>query len=137
VSSTLALLADLRSRGIELVVAGDRIRYRPKAALTPELARRVLALKPALLDALQHETVAEDGERVAELVLSPELFKVRTIDDLIDLWADDSSPPIRCFTCRGVRWWRLRAGGPWVCPRCHPPLPALGEIEWRDGGGAA
>ena len=44
-----ALLAELTHRGIELQVRGDRLRYRPRSALTQELAERVRAHKAELL----------------------------------------------------------------------------------------
>ena len=31
-----ALVADLRARGVELVPAGDRLRFRPASAVPPE-----------------------------------------------------------------------------------------------------
>jgi len=51
-SAAAALLAELVRRGIELQPHGDRLRYRPKAAMTPELAERVKAHQPELLAAL-------------------------------------------------------------------------------------
>ncbi len=46
------LLAALRSRGIELQAHGDRLRYRPKAAMTPELAKCLRVYRAELLAAL-------------------------------------------------------------------------------------
>ncbi|MCK4342444.1 MAG: hypothetical protein KAY37_12055, partial [Phycisphaerae bacterium] len=43
-----ALLAELTARGIALQVHGERIRFRPRKAMTPELVARVAAHKPAL-----------------------------------------------------------------------------------------
>jgi hypothetical protein len=34
-----------------------------------------------------------------------------------------------CSCCLGTALWRLRAGGPLVCARCHPPLPPPEAIE--------
>jgi len=39
--SAADLLTDLAKRGIELVARGDRLRYRPRSALTPDLAERL------------------------------------------------------------------------------------------------
>jgi hypothetical protein len=47
-----ALLADLRGRGIQLAVAGDRLRFRPQSAMTAELAGRIKASKAELLTLL-------------------------------------------------------------------------------------
>ncbi len=49
-----ALLIELTRRGIELQAHGDRLRYRPRSVLTPELAERVRAHKAALLALLRH-----------------------------------------------------------------------------------
>ena len=43
------VLADLTRRGIQVVADGDRLRYRPQSAMTPELAARVRRHKPELL----------------------------------------------------------------------------------------
>ena len=40
-TSAAVLLAELTQRGFELQVRGDRLRYRPRSAMTPDLARRV------------------------------------------------------------------------------------------------
>lgn len=40
---------------------------------------------------------------------------------------------VECRCCRGTRWWRLRAGCPWVCARCYPSARANAELEWREG----
>jgi len=44
---------------------------------------------------------------------------------------DNGPAPMRpsCYCCGSRRFWRLRSGGDWVCPRCHPPLVDPGEIE--------
>ncbi len=43
------LLVELARRGIELRAAGDRLRYRPRAAMTPDLADRLAAHRGDLL----------------------------------------------------------------------------------------
>jgi tubulysin polyketide synthase-like protein len=53
--SARALLAELRSRGVELVVDGGRLQYRPISAVTPELLNRLHANKPTLLKLLEWE----------------------------------------------------------------------------------
>jgi hypothetical protein len=47
--SVINLMSDLQEHGIQLEARGDRLRYSPKAAMTPELAERVKTHKPALL----------------------------------------------------------------------------------------
>ena len=68
-----AILADAARLGIELEPAGDgaqAIRFRPRSAMTAELAERIKANKPALLARLRHNgptgasdtTPAHDGQ---------------------------------------------------------------------------
>ena len=47
------LLAELTRRGIEMVAQGDRLRYRPKSAMTLDLADRLKRHKPDLLAILR------------------------------------------------------------------------------------
>jgi len=48
-AAVVELLAELAARGIELQAVSGRLRFRPAAAMTPDLARRVEACKPELL----------------------------------------------------------------------------------------
>lgn len=52
------LLAQLNAQGIQLSRDGDRLRYRPKGRLTPELAAAVRAHKAELLALLACDTCA-------------------------------------------------------------------------------
>lgn len=51
-----ALLAELVAHGIEVQAHGERLRYHPKAAMTPELVQRVKAHKAELLALLSPAT---------------------------------------------------------------------------------
>ena len=53
--SARTLLAELRDRGVELVMDGDRLQYRPRYAVTPDLLDRLRANKPTLLKLLAWE----------------------------------------------------------------------------------
>lgn len=69
-NSAAELLVEIRQRGIEVESSGDRLRYRPRSAMTRELAERIAAHKQALLallgaDEPRHSTWAGS---VAELV---------------------------------------------------------------------
>ena len=46
------LLVELARRGVELRAAGDRLRYRPRSAMTPDLADRLAAHRADLLAVL-------------------------------------------------------------------------------------
>jgi ribosomal protein L37AE/L43A len=41
----------------------------------------------------------------------------------------EAEPSASCYACGATACWRLKAGGPWVCRRCHPPLVAADLIE--------
>jgi hypothetical protein len=49
------LLDALRERGVVVEVAGDRLRYRPRDAVPPELRAQLVAHKPGLLALLAEE----------------------------------------------------------------------------------
>lgn len=51
-AAVAGLLAELTARGIELQAEGGRLRFKPAAAMTPDLAERVQACKPELLSVL-------------------------------------------------------------------------------------
>ncbi len=53
--SARALLAELRSRGVELAAEGGRLQYRPMHAVTPELLDRLRTNKPTILKLLEWE----------------------------------------------------------------------------------
>ena len=63
--SARTLLAELRSRGVELAVDGGRLQYRPVNAVTPELLGRLRANKPTLLKLLEWEgRKVDQGDRL-------------------------------------------------------------------------
>ena len=47
------LMADLTGLGIQLVAHGDRLRYAPRSAVTPDLADQMKVHKPELLEMLR------------------------------------------------------------------------------------
>jgi hypothetical protein len=53
VSEAQAILAELRDRGVSLRSADGRLRFRPAAAVSPELRARLASQKAALLDVLE------------------------------------------------------------------------------------
>lgn len=62
-----ALLATLRARGVEVVAAGDRLRYRPADAVPEDLVAAMRACKAellALLCASEPERLGSAGLRV-------------------------------------------------------------------------
>jgi hypothetical protein len=62
-STLTRVLDEVRRRGIELEAAGDRIRFRPKAAVTSDLAASLQRHKPELLELLRTYRAGRDAER--------------------------------------------------------------------------
>ena len=57
------LLAELDRRGVKLAAAGERLRYRPRDAVSPELRAAIIEHKPELLARVAEEE-AEARSRV-------------------------------------------------------------------------
>jgi len=118
------LLAELTQAGIELLADGDKLRYRPQSAMTPDLAERLGAHKAEILSLLQaggrpeaanpaplvHEPDPPAGSRFAGWVRRPD--------------------------CRGRMGWelpRLPEAARWWA-RCEfddlpePPRPAYSRV---------
>ena len=51
--TAVELLSELRALDVELAVSGDRLRYRPADALSPDLLADLQALKPELIELLR------------------------------------------------------------------------------------
>ena len=63
------LMADLTRLGIRLEAHGDRLRYSPRSAVTPELVDRMKAHKPELLAMLQPEgDESRERRQLVELI---------------------------------------------------------------------
>ncbi len=89
--SVTEIMINLRERGIQLKAHGDRLRYSPMSAMTPELAQRVKAHKPALLAILTADDV-------------PAAVLWQAALDLLE--GDPEFPPEMLMGCRraSIRW---------------------------------
>ena len=126
-----ALLTDLARLGIHIEAHGDRLRYSPRSALTPDLADRMKAHKGELLAVLRGGADGPDDRQFDDWI------EIRRPDGGLS-WihpnhADNDfhaiDLPDSCPTC--ARWdlWQPAAGdlfgltpGTWRCFRCDPPL---------------
>ena len=104
--NALELMADLDRRGIRLEADGDRLRFSPRSAMTPDLVERMKTHKNELLALLQPEAHND-----------------------ADGWDDAIDPPDPCPTCGRLELWQSVAGdsfgqtpGTWRCVRCDPPI---------------
>jgi len=55
------LLAQLSGIGVEIEAHGDRLRYRPRSAMTPDLLAAVKSCKPELLEILATNSLLPEG----------------------------------------------------------------------------
>ena len=51
------LIAELREHGVELRVAGERLRFRPRSAVSPELRAKMLANKREIMATLRQQSL--------------------------------------------------------------------------------
>ncbi len=107
-SSADAILGELKSLGVELIVVGDRLRYRPAARVTTQLVHRIQGSKAELLARL--------SPRPSLALAKPDQTNERLT-------------PCRC--CGGRDFWALKHVLYWVCVRCHEPLPARETLVWH------
>ena len=129
------LKADLDRLGIQLVAHGDRLRYCPQSAVTPDLAHRMKAQKAQLLAILRSEATCievPDEDPFADWI---ELARPDgSVSWVHPEHADDGTevdPPDPCPQCGGLDLWQSVASdlyglppGTWRCLRCDPPTTA-------------
>ena len=115
---TEELLADLAGLGIEVVAQGDRLRYRPQDALTPEMIGRLKIHKAALLAILGAS--GGPGERFKDN--TPVAGSGSVAGSVVE-WEDCVEPPEPCSSCGGISFWWNPLGDR-RCMTCKPPATA-------------
>ncbi len=113
-----ALLRQFHRLGIELRPQGDKIAFRPKEAMTPELLDRLQLHKADLLTMLR-----SDPHLGLPLALPLPL-------SLFELVARTKGA---CYLCGSVVFWRLKHGTELICAVCHPTQQSSGSVEWKRG----
>jgi len=86
------ILADVARRGITLQAHAGKVRFRPRSAMTPDLAQRIKAHRSALLALLSDTTtpdVAAIGPREAESGVSSVLSVSERVRAGRGLWSED------------------------------------------------
>ena len=106
VVAAMELMTDLARLGIHIEAHGDRLRYSPRSAVTPELADRMKAHKGELLAILRRDPEAGDTDEGIEVI----------------------DPPDPCPKCGTLELWQSLAGT-WRCLRCDPPTTARRQRE--------
>ena len=115
-SASVLLLRELQARGIELRPQGDRVAFRPKEKMTPELLEQLRVHRTQLLKMLRDDPRL-GLPRVQKLSLS--IFELAALTKGA------------CYACANVIFWRLPAGKELICAVCHPPGPDVGGVAWR------
>lgn len=115
------LLADLARCGIELKADGDSLRYRPRSAVTPEMAERLRDCKVELLVMI----TARDTPATVQTEVEPAPADPQAAADLSQIDWDALFPlptglQHKRPRCLSVRWWRHVFGGTY-CLDCWPP----------------
>ena len=145
--SAAKLMTDLARLGIHIEAHGDRLRYSPRSAVTPDLEHRMKAYKGELLAILRRDPEAPaidltDATQVWQAALDrlegDPLFPPDVMEGLRAAdarWADDPEagetdeaievidPPDPCPKCGTLELWQSLAGD-WRCLWCDPPTKA-------------
>lgn len=142
-------MTDLARLGIRIEAHGDRLKYSPRSAVTPDLADRMKAHKGELLAILRHDPEAPaidltDATQVWQAALArlegDPLFPPDVMEGLRAAdarWADDPEAGetdeaievidpdelTPCPKCGTLEQWQSLAGN-WRCLRCDPPTKA-------------
>lgn len=129
------LLTDLAGLGITLVAHGDRLRFAPRSAVTPELLARIVQHKAELLQLLAPEPVDAEGasdaepagpEPPADLIRCPWCGGTDLADDQTGAW---------CRRCARLGWHYTATGALRAdcIPRDAPPTPKPRRLVRRRG----
>lgn len=122
------LLAELTGLGIELVAHADRLRYRPRSAVTPELVERLRSHKAELL-AILGDTGGCEGLSRGPAPDHPERWANHPEGAPEPIrWEDCIEPPPACPRCGGLVWWWNPLGDR-RCMDCDPPTTAITALE--------
>ena len=131
------LMTDLARLGIRIESRGDRLRYAPRSAATPDLVHRIKSHKGQLLAILRRdpettEVDSHDAATVSQSTLeqlggNPPTCDTGTEHDLgpsgPDGWLVNCIDPDEltpCPQCDTLEPWQSLAGN-WHCQNCNPP----------------
>ena len=112
-TATIEKLTDLLSHldclGVTVVPDGDTLRYRPRSAMTPDLAALLKKYRAELLTALR-----------------PPMAPVEAVEAV--LLESSIEPPNPCPDCDGLLfWWNL--DNDQRCMICDPPTTSIKALE--------
>lgn len=100
------LMTALARLGIRIEADGERLRYSPRSAMTPELLAELRARKDDVLRHLRGDAL--DFQEIPMGDIGPDGWPVECVE-----------PPPNCQGCNGLNFWWTVVGGP-VCSQCNP-----------------
>ena len=136
-SDIAKLIDDLARAGVTLETHGDKLRYRPRDAMTADLAQRLRFHKACVLAYLRGgEAVSDKGGSFGPPLLleptdSPVIVEPGSnigADNTSDAWGDCIDPGEPCPRCGSLLLWWPIAGGP-RCLACDPPTAGIKALE--------
>jgi len=113
--TTADLMTDLARLGITLEAHGDRLRYSPRSAVTPDLAQRMKTHKGEVLALLRTN---------CDMVTDSGAGAVRPDQPIDDPWDSAIDSPEPCPDCTSLELWQAPVGDRWRCLHCDPPTAA-------------
>ena len=147
------LLAEFDRLGIEVKANGDRLRFRPRNAVSDELLAALRQHKTEILETLTRQAdstppntadvvsilggeaqpVAHDADDPPAMLV--DWFERTTSADGSPDWKwfplfQRAEPLTTCHCCGQHRWWRSIYGPHLICGVCHPPAFANVVAEW-------
>lgn len=133
-SAALELIGELRAAGIELAVAGDTVRFRPRARMTTELRERLVESKADVISILLRERASNVAAGQSGVAPESQVRAAPRGAAQAGVLFSGDVEPAACCCCGSTGRWRLIGGTHLVCPTCHPPLPGTEEIEFLELG---
>jgi hypothetical protein len=144
----MQILTDLAQLGIRIEAHGNRLRYSPRSAVTPDLVKQMRANKAELLTALTPSAAAADllcpwckGSDLADAdaglrcAACDQIAWVPHVEGglvrMDHIGNEEIDLPDPCEECGSLDLWRSVAADPlgvlpgkWQCLRCDPPETA-------------
>ena len=129
----MQLMADLTRAGIRLKAQGDRLKYSPISAMTPNLMARMKGCKEELL-AIVGLKVADQIPTKKRQHVKPEIQgAANKIDRVFEPPRSrtglEKSRPF-CVQHQNQRWWKSIYGEHLICGICHSPVIPEVLREW-------
>ncbi|MCH7685378.1 MAG: hypothetical protein IH899_01630 [Planctomycetes bacterium] len=112
-----SIIDEIRKRGMELVAAGDKVRFRPQSAMTPELFQLLKLNKAGVLEILSNQN-PEPRHPLADFDSS--------VFGEPPPWIQHKDPD-----CHSTDFWKHSSGG-FYCSECWPCTDSIMQVEADD-----